>query len=121
MPSGEDKFEQDARGKRDRKQQELKKLLDTAHSKFQNMHKDKISMMDDNQALKNRIQDLERELMKIKSLGDEEAIKRNVAAEMRDAAVSYTNLTPPTILRVFRSGSCSTLKQKQKKITQINR
>jgi chromosome segregation ATPase len=87
MPSGEEQYERDTRSKRDQKQEELKKLLNTAQSKFQSMHKDKVSVMDENAALRNRIEELERELIDQKSIGDEESIKRNVAAEMRDAAI----------------------------------
>lgn len=87
MPSGEEQYERDTRSKRDQKQEELKKLLNTAQSKFKSMHKDKVSVMDENAALRNRIEELERELIDQKSIGDEESIKRNVAAEMRDAAI----------------------------------
>ena len=87
MPSGEEQYERDTRSKRDQKQEELKKLLNTAQSKFQSMHKDKVSVMDENQALRNQVKELERELLDQKSIGDEESIKRNVAAEMREAAI----------------------------------
>lgn len=87
MPSGEEQSERDTRSKRDQKQEELKKMLSSAQSKFQALKKDKSDILDDNEALKHRIEELERELVIQKSMGDEESIKRNVAAEMSDAAV----------------------------------
>ena len=87
MPSGEEQSERDTRSKRDQKQEELKKMLSSAQSKFQALKKDKIEMLDDNEALRNRIEELEREIVSQKSMGDEESIKRNIAAEISDAAI----------------------------------
>ena len=69
MPSGEEQFERDTRTRRDQKQEELKRMLSSAQSKFQGMHKDKLTIMDENKILKRRIEDLEKQLSEQSSIG----------------------------------------------------
>jgi chromosome segregation ATPase len=75
MPSGEEQFERDTRTRRDQKQEELKRMLSSAQSKFQGMHKDKLTIMDENKILRRQIEDLENKLSQLSSIGKDTMIR----------------------------------------------
>ena len=89
MPSGEEQHERGgfgSRSKRDEKQEELKKMLSGAQSRFQALHNHNHAVVEDNETLQNRIDDLERQVEDLKS-HSQESIKRNVASELNEAAI----------------------------------
>eukprot|EP00545_Synedropsis_sp_CCMP1620_P004615 CAMPEP_0119024336 /NCGR_PEP_ID=MMETSP1176-20130426/31680_1 /TAXON_ID=265551 /ORGANISM="Synedropsis recta cf, Strain CCMP1620" /LENGTH=892 /DNA_ID=CAMNT_0006979603 /DNA_START=48 /DNA_END=2726 /DNA_ORIENTATION=- len=88
MPSGEEQQEMSgARGKRNKAQESLAKMLNSAQSRFQELHHDNSAVVEENELLAKRVEELEREMIDVKSVGDEESIKRDVASEMREAAI----------------------------------
>mmetsp|Transcript_643 Transcript_643/g.768 ORF Transcript_643/g.768 Transcript_643/m.768 type:complete len:866 (-) Transcript_643:82-2679(-) len=87
MPSGEEQQERSARDKRDNAQIKLQRMLSDAHTRFEGIQKNNFSMIDENETLRTTVQRLEKELEDAKPMKEEHNPKRNMASEIREAAI----------------------------------
>jgi CAP-Gly domain-containing linker protein 1 len=112
MPSGEEQQEQGgARSKRNSAQKALQSMLSSAQHRFESLQKDNSHIIEENEMLQRRIEELEHQLVDLRSVEDEESIKRDVASEMREAAIQQ--------LEEDVSGYTKELMRKDKELEQL--
>lgn len=84
---GHEQQKESARAKR-KAEMALQKMLSQAQSRFHELHQANHDIVLENKELQNKLDEAEKELYDQKSLGEEDVVQRDVAAEMRERTIA---------------------------------